>query len=188
MMPVSRISREEALDRIGDVMRRYGYDGASLSRISKATGLGRASLYHHFPGGKEEMAREVFGRLGEQVDACILAPLREDVPPRKRIEKMIRGLEEFYARGDKNCLLGAMVLSGGSDRFSKELRSAFRRWIDSLSRVIRSAGISPGVARRRAESAVGLVQGALVVSRGLGEGAPFRQMLRTLPDQLLARE
>jgi AcrR family transcriptional regulator len=43
------------------LFRQFGYDGVTLSKISQATGLGKASLYHYFPGGKAEMA-EVAGR------------------------------------------------------------------------------------------------------------------------------
>lgn len=184
-MPVAKISREEAIDRIADVFRRYGYDGASLRLISKAAGLGRASLYHHFPGGKAEIARAVFRHLGEQVEADILAPLREGGTPDHRLEQWIQGVNRFYDHGCKNCLLGTMVLSGGVDRFSKELAEAFRSWIEALSQVLRVAGVPRELARRRAESAVGQIQGALVVSRGLGDEAHFERVLQELPRQLL---
>ena len=42
-----------------NIFREYGYEGASLSKISERTGLGKASLYHHFPNGKQQMAQEV---------------------------------------------------------------------------------------------------------------------------------
>ncbi len=59
-MPITKVTEEELLDRLTSVFRTHGFEGASLSLISKATGLQRASLYHRFPGGKEEMAKAVF--------------------------------------------------------------------------------------------------------------------------------
>ena len=53
------MDRSEAVQKLVMVFRQHGYEGATLSKISEATGLGRASLYHHFPGGKQEMARAV---------------------------------------------------------------------------------------------------------------------------------
>jgi hypothetical protein len=42
----------------------FGYrEGASLSLISEATGLGKGCLYHFFPGGKEEMADAVLSEI-----------------------------------------------------------------------------------------------------------------------------
>lgn len=52
-------ARERLIMTIGRVFRRYGYEGASLSILSRETGLGRSSLHHFFPGGKEDMAMAV---------------------------------------------------------------------------------------------------------------------------------
>lgn len=53
------MSKEEVIAQLTKVFRQYGYEGATLARLSEATGLGKASLYHHFPKGKEEMAAVV---------------------------------------------------------------------------------------------------------------------------------
>jgi len=187
-MPALKVTREDAIRRIADVFRRHGYDGASLSIISKATGLGRASLYHHFPGGKEEMARAALKSIGEQLEADMLAPLRGNGSPRQRLQRWIREVNRFYDGGCKNCILGAMVLSGGSDRFSDELSGAFRVLINSLSKVLRDAGVPRGLAQRRAESAIGQIQGALVVSRSLGDVAHFQRVLKALPSLMLTEK
>ena len=183
-MPRSKISREEAVERIAEEFRRHGYAGTSLSRIAEATGLGRASLYHHFPGGKDEMVRQVFRKVGEEVGE-ILALLEEPGDPRDRITASMKAVERFYAGGAKNCLLGAMVLSGGSELFADELAAAFAAWIDALSATIRDAGVPARIARRRAEDAVMRLQGALVVTRGMKDTGVFRRLLSELPGQLL---
>jgi len=48
--------RDALLRQLGQVFRERGYEGATLTQLAAATGLGKASLYHHFPGGKAEMA------------------------------------------------------------------------------------------------------------------------------------
>ena len=40
--------RQELEDRLARVFLDYGYEGASLSRLAAASGLGKASLYHHW--------------------------------------------------------------------------------------------------------------------------------------------
>ena len=47
--------REAAIAALAEVFRERGYEGASLAALSEASGLGKASLYHFFPKGKEEM-------------------------------------------------------------------------------------------------------------------------------------
>lgn len=188
-MATPRLTRDEAVDRLAAVFRRHGYEGASLSLCSEATGLGRASLYHHFPGGKDDMVRAVFARVGALVERDLLAPLRGDDPPRARLKRFAQGLARVYAGGDENCLLGAMVLGGGLVPFRRELEASFQALIDGLAEVLREAGLPRGKAARAAEDAVVRVQGALVVGRGLGTNAPFERLVKDLPDDLLgARE
>ena len=44
------VQDQDLMQRLSCVFRDVGYDGASLSILSEATGLKKASLYHRFPG------------------------------------------------------------------------------------------------------------------------------------------
>ncbi|MDU6377660.1 MAG: helix-turn-helix domain-containing protein, partial [Bradyrhizobium sp.] len=46
--------RADVIPLIAEVFREFGFEGTSLSRITEKTALGKGSLYHFFPGGKEE--------------------------------------------------------------------------------------------------------------------------------------
>jgi AcrR family transcriptional regulator len=65
------------LRALGEVFRAHGYEGASLTLITEATGLGKGSLYHLFPGGKEQMAAEVLADIDGWFELNIYAPLLE---------------------------------------------------------------------------------------------------------------
>ena len=82
-MPAPLIAKDEVLSRLFGVFRTYGYEGATLARISESTGLGRASLYHYFPGGKDEMAREVLGVAQGWLAQNVVAPLEGPVSARR---------------------------------------------------------------------------------------------------------
>ena len=82
-MPAPLLSRDAVIDRLLGAFRRYGYDAASLGQLSQATGLGRSSLYHYFPGGKEEMARAVLDRVDAWVHDAILAPMQGSGTPER---------------------------------------------------------------------------------------------------------
>ncbi|NJR74520.1 MAG: helix-turn-helix transcriptional regulator, partial [Scytonema sp. CRU_2_7] len=56
---MSQESKEKVIVQLTKVFRQYGYEGATLARLSEATGLGKASLSSPFPKGKEEMAAAV---------------------------------------------------------------------------------------------------------------------------------
>lgn len=184
-MPPPKISREEVMDRLLETLRASGYDGASLAELSAATGLGRSSLYHYFPNGKEDMALQVLAHLTEALERSLLAPLRGPGSPEERLDQMLRVLDTFYDGGRKACLLERLCASVDRARFARPLAGTFGAWLDALSALYMDAGWSEEEARSRAEDAVARVEGALVVAAGTGDPAVFGRALarirRTLP-------
>lgn len=73
-MPAPLIPREEVLNRLANAFRAGGYQGTSLKDLCEATGLVKASLYHYFPGGKQDMAQAVLDHIGGWFSANVLAP------------------------------------------------------------------------------------------------------------------
>ena len=179
-MPTALHPRDEVIDRLLATFRSAGYDGASLTDIASATGLGRSSLYHHFPGGKEEMASAVFDRVDAWLDARIVEPLQGKGTPIERLDRMVVALDEFYDGGRERCLLGAFVVGQSGRLFGKRLASAFERWIGALAAVARDSGAGAKEARHRAEAAVMAVQGAVVLASALDDPKPFKAMLADL--------
>lgn len=70
------------------LFRQYGYDGATLARISEATGLGKASLYHHFPGGKDEMVQAVMDYLERWLAENVLPSLQGEGTALEKLQRM----------------------------------------------------------------------------------------------------
>ena len=104
-MPAPLLPREELLARLSDTFRRLGYVGASLTDIAHATGLGKSSLYHYFPGGKEQMAAEVLRDLAHRLETSLFAPLAQDGRPDEKLRHLIATIDAFYDGGRKACLL-----------------------------------------------------------------------------------
>lgn len=186
-MPPAVLSREEVVARVMAVVRRQGYDGASLSQLSKATGLGKSSLYHHFPDGKDDMVGAVIGHLEAALEESLFAPLRAAGQPAARLRAMNGELETFYHDGREACVLAILGIGDSSRRFHPRVKKIFRAWIDAIASALRDAGFSKPVAQARAEDALVRIEGALVLARSLGEPAIFGRTLRALPDDLLRR-
>lgn len=184
-MPAPLLSREVVVDRLLGAFRRFGYDAASLGQLSNATGLGRSSLYHYFPGGKEEMARAVFDRVDQWAQEAVLSPIKAAGTPERRLSQIIAALDSYYGGGAEACLFGNFVVGDARVLFQDRLSGAFHQLIDGLALLAREKDIPVREAKQRAEDAVVRIQGALVVSRGLGDPAPFRRVLKQLPQDLL---
>jgi TetR/AcrR family transcriptional regulator, lmrAB and yxaGH operons repressor len=180
------VNEQDLIARLSGVFREVGYEGATLTMLSAATGLKKASLYHRFPQGKEQMAREVLEQAGAWLADRVLTPLRADGPPAARIDAMVERLDQFYSGGRQACLLN-MLSSARIEEgpFTAMIQQLFEAWIEALSAVLRDAGFDKQHARARAERAVVLLQGSLVVSRGMGTPRPFREFLESLPGELL---
>lgn len=185
-MPPAIHTRAEVIQRLMRVIRRVGYDGASISALSEATGLGKSSLYHHFPQGKHDMVRAVLEHLAEFLHAQLFEPLRAAGTPKRRVEAMISTLDAFYAEGHESCVLAQLVLGSARAGFRAPLRTIFTDWIDALTAPLVDAGIARATARRRAEDAVVRIEGALVLAGGLGDVGVFARTLKQLPGTLFA--
>jgi len=170
---------------LAQVFREYGYEGATLSQLSAATGLGKASLYHYFPNGKEGMVIAVLEMLWEQLETKVLVPLRSNEPPKVRIEAMAEGLKEFYQGGHQSCLLAVLSLGGASHRFQPQVEKTLQTWIETTARVLQETGVDETIAQERAEDAVLQVQGSLLLSRALEDTTPFQRTIERLPQSLL---
>lgn len=181
----STIGDEELLNRLSIVFRDVGYAGASLADLSEATGLKRASLYHRFPGGKEQMAQEVLRSAGGWIGDNVLSVLKSDAPPRARIVAMAAKLKTFYSGGKQACLLNMLSSAHIHDGpFTGQIKAMLEALIDGLSGLLMEAGFGEADAVARAERALMLLQGSLVLSRGMGTTRPFQTFLTTLPDEL----
>lgn len=180
------MSKNTAIPQLLTVFRQYGYEGATLAKLSEATGLGRASLYHHFPKGKEEMAASVLDYLNQGLQENILAPLHSDRPPADRIHAMNKNIDAFYHQGEQACLLALLSVGEAHDLFQSQIQQALDLWIESLAQVAIEANVNPKTAHQRAEDAVLQIQGALVLARGLNNTAIFKRVLKHLPEMLLS--
>ncbi len=180
------MSKEKVLPQLVSVFRQYGYEGATISRLSDTTGLKKASLYHHFQGGKEEMAEAVLEYIALWFDKNVFTPLQSEEPPRERIQQMSQGLDEFYDSGQIPCVLSVMSVGEANNLFHQQLQASLNHWLDLLTKVVQETGVTPKIARQRAEDALMMVQGALVLVRVTNDTQPFKRAIARLPQMLLS--
>ena len=174
------IKQPDLLSRLMDLFREKGFDGASLSDISESTGLGKSSLYHHFPNGKEEMGLKVLAHLEEQLEAALFGPMQSADKPKKKLDRMLDVIDGFYESGEKACLLERLCASADARSFRRPLSRVFNRWMDAVEALGVEAGLPRAVARRRAEDMVVRIEGALVVCAGTGDTSVFVRAIRDL--------
>lgn len=170
------------------MFRESGYDGATVSRFSKATGLGKASLYHYFPGGKEQMADTVLKMVSEWIEENVFSILRsDDIKPKQKLERMLEQIHSFYGDGKEACLFAVLINGDSRDIFQRQLKVILSEWISELSAVLISHGISKAEAKHRSEDMLVTIQGALILSKSMKSTEIFERSLRQMTQRLLAK-
>lgn len=169
------------------LFQQYGYDGATLSKISEATGLGKASLYHHFPGGKDEMVRTVLDTLQAGLEQHILVDLQGEGDAVMRLQQMCDRISAFYQDGSNPCVLAILLLGSAREVFQGRVQQLLTLWIDAIATVLLELGLDQHLAQERAEDALITIQGALVLAQGLNDVAPFQRVMQKLPENLCRR-
>jgi len=116
---------DKALDRALDIFWRKGYEGASLSDLTKAMRINRPSLYAAF-GDKEKLFRRVLDRYAEGPASHSRAALQEQTS-RAVVERLLYGTADMLTSGptSRGCLWvqGALACGNSADSVRKELIS-----------------------------------------------------------------
>ena len=172
--------KEEIVDRLFSVFRDRGYEGASLADFSQATGLGKSSLYHHFPRGKEQMAEAVLGQGKTFMESAVAKVARSPEPLKTRIRKIIAAFDQLYAGGRNYCLLGRFACDGIGPDARQILREILTLWIDAITDLARESGMSHARSRHYAEDWFARIEGSLILRAASGDCEPFKRTLNSL--------
>ncbi|MBB5573904.1 MULTISPECIES: TetR/AcrR family transcriptional regulator [Rhizobium] len=178
--------KSDAITLVAEVFRELGYEGASMSNITARTRLSKGSLYHFFPGGKEEMAAEIMANIDAWFVNEMFKPLEED-DPRAAIARMWETTDTYFRSGRRICLIGAFALDETRDRFAGAIQAYFYRWIEALAGALMRACVTTAEANALAEEAVVGIQGALTLARALGDDGIFGRTLQRLRERVEAR-
>ena len=133
---------EVALGKALDLFRKGGFAATSLDDLSAATGMNRPSLYGAF-GDKRELYIKSYQRYRDDARAAMLDIFREEMPLRRRLERIYAIALDIYLSGEagpRGCFtvmtaaseaiadpdIRAMVLEGLSE-LDKAFAVCFRR-------------------------------------------------------------
>lgn len=145
------------------LFRQRGFDGASLSAIEKVSGMGKASLFHRFPGGKDDMARASISAVTTQFEVT-LSRIFENSAPKLCAHELQNFFSDYYLQGDLGCIFGAFSVPETAARFRPELQTMLKRITQSICQSSALAGVSRSQAKQNAEDFLADLQGTLILS------------------------
>jgi len=178
--------KSDVIPLLGEIFREHGFAGTSLSEITRRTGLGKSSLYHFFPQGKQEMAEAVLDDVGTWFEVNVFKPLRAGNNPEICIDQMFKQVDRYFSSGKRICLVGVFALDDTRELFANRINAYFSSWIKALIVTLKHRGLSAKDARESAEDVVAGIQGALVLARSQDIPRIFTRTLKRLQLRLLA--
>lgn len=169
MSPMPTDTKDRLLDVSGELFRRQGYTGTGVKQILADARAPFGSLYHHFPGGKEELGAEAVRRSGRMYARVVAEAMDVEGDIADRVLAGFRGAaqtmrESGYADA---CPIATVALeaSGSSEPIRKACAEVFELWIGGLTATFEAAGIDEP--RRLAIEFLCALEGAFVFCRAL---------------------
>ena len=181
---MARSTRVAILTAAAELMRHKGYGAVGMKDIVAASGAPVGSLYHHFPGGKLQIAREALVNAG--VAYGMLIPTLID--PHTDLGEAIVAVfeqagEDMAAMGFANMCPVASVAAETADN-EEELRqtaaAVFTGWLDGGTAYFVARGLTPETARQLTVALVSALEGAFVLARTLRSTEPLSAAGRAL--------
>ncbi len=180
--------RNALLEQLVPVFRERGYEGATLVQLAAATGLGKASLYHHFPGGKAEMAAVLLRKSVAELQRSAFAHLqRTKRAPVERLDAFIDGFSDYVAEGRSHCLVAVLAQGSAASVHGDLINNQFTDWRNTLITVFEELGEKPKRARRSADQLLDELYGALLTAKLLGNTNHFLRCIKRLKKALATR-
>jgi AcrR family transcriptional regulator len=184
---LARSTRESILTATAELMRRHGYAAVGMKDVVKASGAPIGSLYHHFPGGKLQLAREALINAGTAYGLLIPTLVDPHGDLGEAIEAVFgQAAEDMAQTGFANMCPVASVAAEVADTVP-ELRDAtadiFTGWLDGATAYFRARGLQEPMARDFAVVLIGALEGAFVLARTLRSTEPLLATGRVLAPQ-----
>ena len=177
-------TRTRLLDTAGQLFRVQGFHATGLDEVLRQSGTPKGSLYHYFPGGKEQLAIETIRYVAPQMEQQMSEPLASSDDPLKGLRTLLDSIIKNSAESDFRfgCPIAAVVLDVACDRSA--VREACERGFETLVTMFTQHFKRAGLSEKRATSLATLffaaLEGALILSRAQKSVAPLKAIATEL--------
>ncbi|MGH3448550.1 MAG: TetR/AcrR family transcriptional regulator, partial [Nocardioidaceae bacterium] len=130
-----RDTRTRIRQAAATLFRRDGYQGTGLKRIAAESGAPFGSIYHFFPGGKEELAEDAVRASGAAYQQLVLTLLESADDPLESLSRAFDTAAEDLAATDyaDACPIATLALEVAStnERLRAATSDVFTDWVET---------------------------------------------------------
>jgi AcrR family transcriptional regulator len=184
---MARSTREAILTAAAELMRHRGYGAVGMKDIAAASGAPIGSLYHHFRGGKVQIAREALINAGAAYGLLIPSIVDAHTDLGEAIDALFtQAADDMAQTGFANMCPVASVAAEVAD-IVEELRdttaTVFNGWIEGGAAYFSARGLDSARARDVTLAIVSALEGAFILARTLRSTEPLLAAGRALAPQ-----
>lgn len=176
-------SKQRMIRSAYQLFRERGYSGTGFREINAHSGVARGAIYHHFPGGKTQLAEEVIKLSGTEIGDA-LEEFASSADPVATISAFVAGWEQHLREYEFRAGCAIAAVMGESQHEAPQLAdaaaAAFSRWRAILAGSLNRAGVPPTRGQQLATLAVSAVEGAVVLARAERSTNPLKEVGREL--------
>jgi AcrR family transcriptional regulator len=187
---VNPSTRERFLTAATGLFRRQGYSGTGLKQIIAEGGAPMGSLYHFFPGGKEDLALNALAHTAIRYEKLLERVFAESADigaaAIRWFDLAARALEDSdFADG---CPIGTVAceIASTNDALREATRAVFDSWCSGVASQLTGEGVRSAYAHQLATFAVASLEGAIMLSRTQRSSQPLRDTGRIVAETLRA--
>jgi AcrR family transcriptional regulator len=162
-------TKQRILDATAALFMRYGYTGTGLKQIVADANAPFGSLYHHFPGGKQELGVQVIHRSGAMYEELVMSVFDAAADPVTGVRDCFAGAAAVLEATDyaDACPIETVALEVASSNEPLRMATAevFEHWTAAAAVRFAAAGIDDGTARELAIFFISQLEGAFVLAR-----------------------
>jgi AcrR family transcriptional regulator len=167
--PEEHATKQRILDVTAELFRRYGYTGTGLKQIVAAANAPFGSVYHFFPGGKQQLGDAVVRRSGQMYMEIVEAVYASGPDPLTGVRDIFDGAAVVLGETDyvDACPIATVALevASSNEMLRGATASVFESWIQRATTWMLDAGIDAQQARPVAIALIQLLEGGFMLSR-----------------------
>lgn len=171
-------TRDRIIAASTELMRRNGYAATGVKSILDASNVPYGSMYHHFPGGKEEVGTETLRQGGLAYRALVESIYTPETDVGTATRMFFEEAAAFVESTGYVDACPIATIAGEVANTSEPMRAAAAAAFESWLAVVRSRFAAAGIATSRArELAMELfcaIEGAFLLARTTKDAEPIR--------------
>lgn len=179
-------AKERMVVTAARLFQREGYHATGIKRVAAEARAPRGSIYHHFPGGKEDLGVLAIRAAGAELTRAIRVAAERSTGPGDVVRRIGRALARWLEASDylEGCPVATVALetTPRSAPLTEACRDAYRAWIDQVVELLRARGVAEEVAGPLATTTIAALEGALLLCRTEQSTAPMRQVSESIAD------